>query len=283
MGREHQIISALGPTPVPVAPAIGFCDDEAVNGAPFYVMGFVDGHILRDADDRHEACHAEQRRARRASRSRRRAGRHPRRRRRRRRARRPRPAGGLHRAPAQALVRPVRAVEDRRRGPRSSTSVHRLLRRACPSRARPRSCTATTASTTRMLGDDGRVRRRARLGDLHARRPARRRRAADGLLVRAGRSSRRAARRTRPRSTASPRAQEMPARYAEQSGRDVSQLDFYVAFGYWKLACILEGVYARYVGGAGRRRPQRLRGLRRTGRQALAELPPTRPRSKAWP
>ena len=39
-------------------------------------------------------------------------------------------------------------------------------------------------------------------------------------------------------------------RYAEVSGRDVSSLDFYVAFGYWKLACILEGVYARYIGGA---------------------------------
>ena len=34
------------------------------------------------------------------------------------------------------------------------------------------------------------------------------------------------------------------------SGRDVSNLDFYVAFAYWKLACILEGVYARYLGGA---------------------------------
>ena len=42
----------------------------------------------------------------------------------------------------------------------------------------------------------------------------------------------------------------MAERYAEVSGRDLSQLDFYVAFGYWKLACILEGVYARYVGGA---------------------------------
>ena len=29
-----------------------------------------------------------------------------------------------------------------------------------------------------------------------------------------------------------------------------ADIDFYVAFGYWKLACILEGVYARYVGGA---------------------------------
>ena len=31
---------------------------------------------------------------------------------------------------------------------------------------------------------------------------------------------------------------------------DLEHLDFYVAFGYWKLACILQGVYARYVGGA---------------------------------
>ena len=30
----------------------------------------------------------------------------------------------------------------------------------------------------------------------------------------------------------------------------MSQVDYYVAFGYWKLACILEGVYSRYRGGA---------------------------------
>jgi aminoglycoside phosphotransferase (APT) family kinase protein len=52
-------------------------------------------------------------------------------------------------------------------------------------------------------------------------------------------------------------------RYAEASGRDLSQLDFYVAFGYWKLACILEGVYARYVGGAlGARDPAELEPFR---------------------
>jgi aminoglycoside phosphotransferase (APT) family kinase protein len=39
-------------------------------------------------------------------------------------------------------------------------------------------------------------------------------------------------------------------RYADVSGRDISSLDYYVAFAYWKLACILEGVYARYLGGA---------------------------------
>ena len=34
------------------------------------------------------------------------------------------------------------------------------------------------------------------------------------------------------------------------SGRSIEHLDFYVAFAYWKLACILEGVYSRYLGGA---------------------------------
>ena len=30
-------------------PALGLCTDEAVNGAPFYVMGFVDGVVLDSA------------------------------------------------------------------------------------------------------------------------------------------------------------------------------------------------------------------------------------------
>src|SRR6478752_1967951 len=48
MGREHRIISALAATDVPVAPAVGLCTDESVNGAPFYVMDFVDGLVIRD-------------------------------------------------------------------------------------------------------------------------------------------------------------------------------------------------------------------------------------------
>jgi len=51
MGREHRIISALGPTAVPVPPALGLCRDESVNGAPFYVMGFVEGSIVFDRAD----------------------------------------------------------------------------------------------------------------------------------------------------------------------------------------------------------------------------------------
>ncbi len=46
MGREHRIISAVGRTSVPVAPALGMCTDDSVNGAPFYVMGYVDGLVL---------------------------------------------------------------------------------------------------------------------------------------------------------------------------------------------------------------------------------------------
>src|SRR6185369_16144296 len=44
-----------------------------------------------------------------------------------------------------------------------------------------------------------------------------------------------------------PSQAELAARYAERSGRDLSDLGFYVALGYWKLAIILEGVYARYT------------------------------------
>lgn len=47
-----------------------------------------------------------------------------------------------------------------------------------------------------------------------------------------------------------PDRSELARRYAELSGRDTSELSYYVAFGTWKLACILEGVHGRYVSGA---------------------------------
>ncbi len=48
MGREHRIISALQSTKVPVPPLVGFCEDSETNGAPFYVMHNVDGIVARD-------------------------------------------------------------------------------------------------------------------------------------------------------------------------------------------------------------------------------------------
>ncbi len=56
---------------------------------------------------------------------------------------------------------------------------------------------------------------------------------------------------------------DLAARYAEKSGRDISLLDFYTAFAFWKLACIIEGVYARYLGGAlGEKDPAELEPFR---------------------
>lgn len=48
MGREVKIMSALAPSPVAVPACAAFCQDPEVTGAPFYVMDFVDGHVLRD-------------------------------------------------------------------------------------------------------------------------------------------------------------------------------------------------------------------------------------------
>ena len=43
---------------------------------------------------------------------------------------------------------------------------------------------------------------------------------------------------------------EVVERYASATGRDVSAIDYYVAFSSFRLAVISEGVYARYLHGA---------------------------------
>jgi aminoglycoside phosphotransferase (APT) family kinase protein len=50
MAREYRVISALHGTAVPVAEPVVLCDDDAVIGAPFYLMGFVDGVVLDRPD-----------------------------------------------------------------------------------------------------------------------------------------------------------------------------------------------------------------------------------------
>ncbi|TCO57088.1 phosphotransferase family protein [Actinocrispum wychmicini] len=46
-----------------------------------------------------------------------------------------------------------------------------------------------------------------------------------------------------------PGVDEVIARYAERSGRDVSALDWYIAFSFFKLAVITEGIYFRFSQG----------------------------------
>ena len=43
MSREHRVITALGPTDVPVPETFALCEDDVVIGAPFYVMERVSG------------------------------------------------------------------------------------------------------------------------------------------------------------------------------------------------------------------------------------------------
>ena len=51
IGREYRVVKALGPTSVPVARAIAYCDDPAVIGAPFSVVSKVEGRVIRSAAD----------------------------------------------------------------------------------------------------------------------------------------------------------------------------------------------------------------------------------------
>ena len=46
MAREHRIVSAIGSSSVPVPRTLGICTDLSVNDAPFYVMSFVEGVVL---------------------------------------------------------------------------------------------------------------------------------------------------------------------------------------------------------------------------------------------
>ena len=51
MAREYRVMSALARTPVPVPAMVMLCEDTSVIGAPFFVMEYVEGSILRHTKD----------------------------------------------------------------------------------------------------------------------------------------------------------------------------------------------------------------------------------------
>jgi aminoglycoside phosphotransferase (APT) family kinase protein len=51
MSREFRVLSGLAGTEVPVARPVAFCDDTGVVGAPFYLMEYVPGVVLRSRRD----------------------------------------------------------------------------------------------------------------------------------------------------------------------------------------------------------------------------------------
>jgi aminoglycoside phosphotransferase (APT) family kinase protein len=62
MAREYRVLSALADTAVPVARPFALCEDEQVNGAPFYVMEYRDGVVLEGDLPEGYATRAEERR-----------------------------------------------------------------------------------------------------------------------------------------------------------------------------------------------------------------------------
>jgi aminoglycoside phosphotransferase (APT) family kinase protein len=51
MSREFRVLTALHETDIPVPAPIASCADPEVIGAPFYVMAYVEGHVLRTRQD----------------------------------------------------------------------------------------------------------------------------------------------------------------------------------------------------------------------------------------
>lgn len=245
MAREHRIISALADTDVPVAPVVGLCTDEAVNGAPFYVMDFVDGIVVRDAWVAGEL--GEDQRA------------------------------AIGRSVAATLAK-IHAVDPDAVGlgdlGRKEGYAARQLKRwnGQFEQAAQREVPEVTAAYQRLLGGIPEQGAPAIVhGDYRL----------DNCMVDASGeviavldweictlgdpladvgllmvywteaddpiAALPGAATTLP---GFPSRAELVASYQAAGGRPVGDLDYYTAFGYWKLACILEGVYTRYKAGA---------------------------------
>ena len=246
MGREHRILTGLEGADVPTPRPLALCHDESVTGAPFYVMELVDGLVLREEDDVRAAFDED----------------------------------GRHRL-GEALVdtlAELHAVDPdaaglgqlgrrdgyaerqlkrwKRQWEASKTreidameETHALLSERVP----PQHDTAIVHGDYRLDnvivtpgGDIAAVLdwELCTLGDPLA--------DLGQLMVYWAEGSDKVVPLTRAPTLAPgfPTRTELVERYMARSGRDVAQLDFFVALAYWKLAAILEGVYARYAAGA---------------------------------
>jgi len=250
MVREHTVIAALGPAGVPVPAAVALCTDESVNERPFYVMEFVDGLILRDATSAARDL---------AEPSRSRVGTHL-----------ATTLATLHAIDPDAvglgsLARHDGYIERQLRRWQGQYEQMRVegveqgaivgevgeaLARSVPPQQRVSVVHGDYRLDNTVLNDDGSVRaildwEICTLGDPLA---------DIGLLCDywADPGERQVALVGQAPTTApgfETRDQVLKA-YEAASGLDCSLVPYYRAFGYWKLACILQGVYARYVAGA---------------------------------
>jgi len=49
--REYKILTALQSAEVPTAKTYAYCDDESILGTPFYLMEYLDGRVIWDANE----------------------------------------------------------------------------------------------------------------------------------------------------------------------------------------------------------------------------------------
>jgi aminoglycoside phosphotransferase (APT) family kinase protein len=246
MAREYAVLTALAPTDVPVPTTYAFCDDASVNDAPFYVMERIDGTILRSPQQMAKLASDEAR------------------------------------CCSEELVDVLVAIHDvdyhsvglddfghpdgyierqvRRWGEqweRSKTrelpaidELARRLRNAIPVSPAPTIVHGDYRLDNTMLAPDdpGRIIavldwEMATLGDPLS---------DVGLFLlyyNRDQAPGNDALATIPQNVGFLSNDEVIERYAKQSGRDVSQLDFYRALAAYKLAIILEGIHARYLMG----------------------------------
>ena len=243
MVREFRVIAALRETGVPVPPALGLCESPEVNGAPFYVMGFVEGAVAHDAGSGAEIPQAQRR-----------------------------PAaesmadalaalhglspdevglGSLGRREeyvARQIRRWARQWEavKQREIPEMEEARRRLEVRIPP---QERACIVHgDFRLGNMIIGEGRVRavvdwELCTLGDPLS---------DVGYLANdwAGPEEEPLWVESGSKLPGFPTREEMLSRYAAAAGADLSGLGFYRAFQYWRLGAILEGVYSRYLHGA---------------------------------
>jgi len=244
MAREHRIISAVGRTAVPVPAALALCQDDSVTGAPFYVMDHVEGVVL-GSDEAGYAVAPEMRRA---------LGLHL-----------IDVLGDLHAADIDAIglgdlgkrdgyvARQVRrwSAQWEQSRTRDLPAVDEVARRL--GLRIPEQQGVAIAHGDYRFGnllvdaDQGRVVavldwELCTLGDPLA---------DVGYLGVYWAGPGKAARHNDPTGAPGfPTYAELLDRYAARTGRDLSDIQYYVAFSSFRLAVISEGVYARYVHGA---------------------------------
>jgi aminoglycoside phosphotransferase (APT) family kinase protein len=245
VAREFRIMSALKGTLVPVPPVVALCEDETVIGAPFYVAGFVEGRVLRTTADADLAPAPEERR---------RIG-----------ERLVETLAQLHSLePAEVglgdLSRSEAYVERQLRRWRSQWEkskvrelpaierLHERLSGSIPPQGSARVVHGDYRLDNVIVGTGGEVAavvdwELCTLGDPLA--------DVGLLLVYWAPEGEDLIPRFDPATRAAgfPSREEVVELYARLSGRDLSQIDFYVAFSLWRVAIILEGVRVRYAAG----------------------------------